>query len=136
MATDNVRRKVKALLQKLFYDNSIITDDSLLSDVDDIIEDYLDIILSPAAGNTPITQVSTTYTVLSTDYTIECDGTFTVTLPDPDDVTPQIFNIKNVGDGAITVTAGAVITIDGGESIILSPKDNLTVQASDNYIIL
>ena len=70
---------------------------------------------------TNIQTVTSTYTATVNDYTILCNGTFTVTLPilgtllsgaNPQGVKiGQIFVIKNIGTGTITVSSAA--NIDG-----------------------
>lgn len=57
-----------------------------------------------------ITSVSTTYTVLSSDAgkIIECNGTFTVTLPNSLDTGFQV-TIVNIGTGTITLAASTTL---------------------------
>lgn len=80
------------------------------------------------------------YTVLATDETIEyASGSYTVTLPDGEDVPGKVYNIKNSGNGIITINTTNSRTIDGNASgvIKLVQYDNLTVQSNGrNYIIL
>jgi len=60
-----------------------------------------------------ITTVTDTYTILVTDETIVCNKAtaFTVTLPAA--VTGQMFTIKNIGAGVVTVDGDGGDTIDG-----------------------
>ena len=85
------------------------------------------------------TGVSATYTILSTDYTIDCTAnTFTVTLPTAVGITGQIYNIKNSGTGTITVDGDGTETIDGDTSIdIVTQYDSRTFQSNGaNWIEL
>ena len=77
------------------------------------------------------------YTATVNDYTILCNGTFTVTLPtattflsgaDPQGVKiGQVFVIKNTGTGTITVSSTA--NIDGSTSFVMSTQyQSVTVQ--------
>ena len=60
-----------------------------------------------------ITTVTDTYTILATDQTVICNKAtgFTVTLPTA--VVGQVFNIKNIGAGTVTVDGAGSDTIDG-----------------------
>lgn len=79
---------------------------------------------------TNIVSKTTTYTVTVNDYTILCNGTFTVTLPtattflsgaDPQGVKiGQVFTIKNTGTGTITVSSTA--NIDGSTTFTLGTQ--------------
>lgn len=71
---------------------------------------------------------SATYSVVPGDGIIECDGTFTVTLPIADGWSGLLF-IKNVGagtitidgdDGAAAIDGAANTTLAAGESVMLS----------------
>ena len=87
-----------------------------------------------------ITNVSTTYAVLATDYTVNCtSGTFTVTLPTAVGADGQIYNIKNSGTGVITLATTSAQTIDGNATatLTLTQYENLQVQSNGaNWIIL
>ena len=84
----------------------------------------------------PYVEKSGAYTITINDYTINCNGTFNVTLLSAIGHT-SIFNIKNSGNGIITVNTSLSQTIDGYPDIQLSPKDCLTVQSTNsNYIII
>jgi len=96
---------------------------------------------APGPGSGTLTAVSTTYTVLSTDYTINGSsaGAFVITLLTAVGRSGQVFNIKNSGAGAITIATSLGQTIDGYASgdISLAQYDNLTVQSNGtNWIIL
>ena len=71
---------------------------------------------------------SATYSVVPGDGIIECDGTFTVTLPIADGWSGLLF-VKNVGagtitidgdDGAAAIDGAASTTLAAGESVILT----------------
>jgi len=65
-----------------------------------------------------IISITSGYTALATDYTISCNGTFTVTIPSG--MTPGKFiTIKNMGTGAITVARSGSDTFDGATSYSL-----------------
>jgi hypothetical protein len=91
------------------------------------------------AGNriTGVTTVTDTYNVLATDETVICNKTtaFTVTLPTG--VVGQIFHIKNINTGVVTVSL-AGDTIDGETSQTLNQWDCMKVQcrASNIWIII
>lgn len=87
----------------------------------------------------PIKNITSNYSVLKTDYTINCTAnSFTVTLPTAVGITGMIFNIKNSGTGVITIATTSSQTIDGGLTAILSIQyTNLTLQSTgQNWIIL
>jgi mannose-6-phosphate isomerase-like protein (cupin superfamily) len=78
------------------------------------------------------TVVNTNYTVLDTDRNIECDGTFTVTLPLLADIThyEDIYIINN-GTGNITIdTTGGELLYDT-TSFVLYPGESLCIQKGD-----
>jgi hypothetical protein len=76
---------------------------------------------------TNIVTKSTTYTATSADHTINCTGTFTLTLPTTGLYVGQEFYIKNISTGTITVSSA--VNIDGTNSTNLSTQyDSLTVQ--------
>lgn len=53
-----------------------------------------------------------------TDYVYLCTGTLTLTLPDAS-TTTNLYTIKNVGSGTVTIATTAAQTIDGSSSITL-----------------
>jgi len=86
---------------------------------------------------TNIQTITTTYTATVNDYTLLCNGTFTVTLPtigtllsgaNPQGVkVGQLFVIKNVGTGTITVSSTA--NIDGATTYTIGAQyQSITVQ--------
>jgi hypothetical protein len=86
---------------------------------------------SNAAGVQPITTISTATTLGSTNYTVLCNGTFTVSLPAAASNTGRIYNIKNIGVGTITVDPNAAETIDGAATYTLSTQyESITIQCN------
>ena len=62
----------------------------------------------------PLIQISTTYTVTSTDYFVDAtSGTFTISLPTASGIQGKIYQIKNSGGGVITVDPAGSEEIDG-----------------------
>lgn len=87
----------------------------------------------------PYTAKTTTYAVLSTDFTIDCtSGTFTVTLPTAVGCAGRIYNIKNSGAGVITVATTSSQTIDGSTTAVIAIQYwSITVQSTGaNWIII
>ena len=85
----------------------------------------------------PLTQVSGTYTVLSTDYFVEAtSGTFTISLPTAVGIKGQIYQIKNAGNGTITVDPSGAQTIDGQSTVTLTQNKSLYIVSDGaNWII-
>jgi hypothetical protein len=83
-------------------------------------------------------RATTTATTLdSEDYTVNCSGTFTATLPTAVLITGTVYNVKNTGAGTITVDWNSTQTIDGSLTQSLAQRDNLTIQSDwANWIIL
>lgn len=79
-----------------------------------------------------------TYSILATDYTIDCDGTFTATLPTAVGITGRQYVIKNTGTGTITVATTSSQTIDGSTTQAIAVQyDYLKVQSNgSNWIII
>lgn len=77
-----------------------------------------------------ITSVTDTYAVLATDHTIVCSkGTnFTITLPTA--TVGQIFYIKNIGVGIVTIDGAGADTIDGAATLNLSQWAATVIQCS------
>lgn len=79
-------------------------------------------------------------TLDSSDYTVDCTAnSFTVTLPTAVGIGGRVYNIKNTGNGLITVDTTSSQTIDGAASgtITLAQYACLTVQSTGaNWIIL
>ena len=80
----------------------------------------------------PVTNVNGTYTILSTDYFIDCyANSFTVNLPTAVGIEGKIYVIKNSGSGTITVDASSSQTIDGSLTRTLLQNDVIQI-VSDN----
>jgi hypothetical protein len=78
----------------------------------------------------PYTGVSSTYTINTNNYFIDCtSGTFNVTLPTAVGIAGQTFIIKNSGTGTITVTTTGTQSIDGTTRIELTQYGSITVQS-------
>ncbi len=83
------------------------------------------------------TAQTTTYAVLATDYVIDCNGTFTVTLPTAASITGRVYAIKNSGAGVITVATTGGQTVDGGAGPALTTLMSLTVMSTgSNWIVI
>lgn len=85
-----------------------------------------------------VTTVTDTYTILSTDFTVVCNKAtdFTVTLPTA--VVGQVFNVKNIGAGDVTIDGAGSDTIDGSADYPLSQWGSVTVQciASNTWVVI
>lgn len=82
-----------------------------------------------------IVNVTSAYILQDTDFGVNCDGTFAVTLLDATTVRGYVFNINNSGTGQITVSGPQ--TINGESSIELLPRDSMTIQSTGtNWIII
>jgi len=75
---------------------------------------------SPSDSIGPIKTVSTTYSLTNSDSTINCNGTFTVTLPNTGVPTGKKYWIKNIGTGTITVSSA--VNIDGATTFPLGTQ--------------
>ena len=73
------------------------------------------------------TPVTTTYTALSTDDIIQCNGTFTVSLPTASGISGRIYHIKNVGTGTITIDPDGTETIDGELTQTLNAWESISI---------
>lgn len=104
-----------------------------------IYYDGIDLIINPQeVGNgsvkiiggviKKITIVTDTYTILTSDSTIICNNEipFTVTLPTA--IVGQIFNIKNIGTGDVTIDGNGTDTIDGEQTHTIVQWGNLSLQ--------
>ena len=80
-----------------------------------------------ASDGLPFTTQTTTYTILSSDSTVFCSGTFTATLPSAVGLGGKIFNVKNIGTGTITLEADGTETIDTSLNLSISSMDAITV---------
>jgi len=92
---------------------------------------------------TQIVTVSTTYPVLSTDYTVLGDATsaaFAVNLPLASTQTGKVLNIKKIDSSvnAVTVTRAGSDTIDGATTVALSSQyQSTTIQSNGtNWFII
>ena len=90
----------------------------------------MDAALLLALNTAPVSK-SSTYSVVAGDHlkTIECTGTFTVTLlPVATAGTGFTVVVKNVGSGTITVEGAGSETIDGALNVALAQYDSVTIQ--------
>jgi hypothetical protein len=69
------------------------------------------------------------YTLTTSDLGVDCNGTFTVTLPTAVGINGRIYIITNVGTGTITVATALSQTINGGTNPTLTSEDSLTLQS-------
>jgi hypothetical protein len=85
----------------------------------------------------PEVSVSSTYSVLSTDYLIDCtSNSFTVNLPTAVGITGKIYQVKNSGSGTITIDGNGSQTIDGSVTKSLSPNDVIQITSDGaNWLI-
>lgn len=85
-----------------------------------------------------VTNVVDTYNVLATDETIILNKatSFTITLPTA--VVGQIFNLKNIGAGTVTVDGDSTDTIDGQLTQTINQWDCLIIMcsAANTWVIL
>ena len=83
-------------------------------------------------------EVSANYTILLTDYTINCTANnFTVQLPTAVGITGQIFNVKNSGAGNITLSGFGAQLIDASNTSTFGKPNSMNVQSTgSNWIIL
>lgn len=72
------------------------------------------------------TNVTGTYTMLTSDEYIRASGTFTVTLLAAT-ATGRVITIKNIGTGTITVAPAGTDTIDGATTWTLIPLASVTL---------
>lgn len=84
-------------------------------------------------GRSSVTTALSTYTAKSNDEVIECNGTFTVTLPTASDIKGKIYYIKNIGSGTITVDGDGSETIDGSATQSLSSQYDAIQIYSNNF---
>lgn len=82
------------------------------------------------------TAVTAAYAVQASDYTVNCVGSFTVTLP-ATAASGRIFTIKNSGGETILVDTAGGELIDGEAEQTLFTSDSMTVQYTGaGWIIL
>jgi len=89
---------------------------------------------------TAISTQSSNYSASINDYTILCNSTLTITLPDATGAKGRIYVIKNIGTGTITITRNGSTsqTIDGTATQTLSTQYQSMMIQSDgsNWYIL
>jgi hypothetical protein len=87
-----------------------------------------------STGSLSISSITTTYSILSTDDVLLCNGTFTVTLPSALG-SGKLYHIKNIGVGVITLAGN---TIDGESSQTLHQWENINIidGSINNWYIL
>lgn len=77
-----------------------------------------------------ITEVSTTYTALTTDRSIKCTGAnYTVSIFTSVGRSGRRLTITNAGTGVITVDPNGSETINGYTTISLMPGDSMSIEA-------
>ena len=80
--------------------------------------------------------VTGTYTIVATDYLIDCSGTFTVTLPTAVGFTGE-YIIKNSSNGIITLNTTSSQTIDSLAFVLVNQYDSIVVRSnSTDWIIV
>lgn len=85
-----------------------------------------------------VVQKTSNYTIVSTDYMVDCTGTFNITLPAASSVSGKEFVIKNSGSGSITILTSDSNLIDDNASgdIILIQYESLSVYSNgSNWVI-
>jgi len=78
----------------------------------------------------PFVTKTANYTLTLSDYTVDCNGTFTITLPTAVGITGRIYNIKNTGTGIITVDGNGSELIDGELTQLVHQWENLQIQST------
>jgi hypothetical protein len=86
----------------------------------------------------PYVGITTTYSISSDDYFIECtSGTFNVTLPTAVGSTGKIYVVKNSDTGIITVDTTSSETIDGVLTKTLNQYDSVILESNGaNWVIV
>jgi hypothetical protein len=80
--------------------------------------------------------VTTTYTITSEDYFLDCSGTFTITLPTAVSFSGE-YIIKNTSNGIITVATTSSQTIDGVTTFQLIEDEVITLRSTNsNWLIV
>lgn len=80
----------------------------------------------------PFKTVTADYSITADDFLIECDGTFTVTLPNVGDFPGKVYSIKNTGTGNVTVATRNNETIDGFTTKIITRRYDAPKIISNN----
>lgn len=84
-----------------------------------------------------ITNVTTPYSVLTTDDLLICDGTFNIALFTASGNIGKTLDIKNNGTGIVTVVPDGIETIDGESPVKLEELEELTIVSDGtNWIII
>ena len=74
---------------------------------------------------------------LVTDYCIDCNGTFALTLPTAVGIQGRVYVTKNSGAGVITLTPQGGQTIDGAATQAIAAAGKMTVMSTGaNWIII
>ena len=81
-------------------------------------------------GLAPYTYQTSTYTVTNSDYYIDTNGTFDVTLPTAAGIQGRSFIIKNSGTGVITIQTTSSELIDNLPSFNLAFYDTVTIESN------
>jgi hypothetical protein len=80
--------------------------------------------------------VTSSYSILDTDYFIEASGTFSVTLPTAVGITGSSFEIKNTGTGVITIQTTSSQLIDNLPSYNLAFYDTVQLESNgSNWLV-
>lgn len=82
------------------------------------------------------TFVTADYTALLTDYVIDCDGNFKVTMPETMNLLGRMFTVKNSGLGSIIVQSTAGETFDGAPNVVLGSLDVIRLMSTGTSWIL
>ena len=105
--------------------------DKLLEDKSDTDHTHSDLSRLDITGLTLKVVIKTeAYLAVDTDDIIECDGTFTVSLPTAVGITGKIYRIKNAGTGIITADPAGSETIDSAASVAINPPDSLMIYSN------
>lgn len=80
--------------------------------------------------------VTSSYSILNTDYYIDANGTFDVTLPTAVGLSGRTFIIKNTGTGIITVQTTGSETIDNLPSYNLGFYDTVDIESNGSDWLL
>lgn len=77
------------------------------------------------------------YAITASDGIVNCNGTFTATLPTASGVSGRLYIVKNSGAGVVTLACSGGQTIDGSATAVLAAAASIMV-ASDgaNWIAL
>lgn len=88
-------------------------------------------LISQPYGTFPQTSQTTTYAILANDFYIDCNGTFTVTLPTAVGKQGKTYTITNTGVGTITIATTSAQTINGLSTATVTTSSSTTLH-SDN----